>query len=186
MKKLFALLLAVMLIASMAVAVSAESTTTLTTTVPAATYTLNIPADQEIPFGATETNIGNVTVTNSSGFAVGKNLKVVVTYDAFAYDGVSTTIPFALTAKNEKADASLNSVDIPSGNHLTFYGQDTTEVTIYAQEEYNFTGASSNRYSALANIDKLILSISEKTWGKALAGDYSATITFTAEVVVEE
>ena len=38
MKKLFALALAVMLVLSMTPAVSAASTTTLTTTVPAATY----------------------------------------------------------------------------------------------------------------------------------------------------
>ena len=61
MKKFFAIALAVAMFASMAtVASAAENTTTLTTTVPAATYTLNIPANQEIPFGATQTNIGSV------------------------------------------------------------------------------------------------------------------------------
>ena len=80
MKKLTTLVLALALAASLAVPAFAANTTTLTTTVPAATYTLNIPADQEIPFGATETNIGSISVTDGTGFAVGKNLKVTLTY----------------------------------------------------------------------------------------------------------
>ena len=88
MKKFFAILLAVTMLASMAtVASAAENTTTLTTTVPAATYTLNIPANQEIEFGATSTNLGAVSVTESSSFAKGKNLNVTLTYDAFASEG---------------------------------------------------------------------------------------------------
>ena len=83
MKKLIALALAVTLLASMAVTVSAANTTTLTATVPAAGYTLNIPANQEVNFGTTQADIGNITVTDSAGFAVGKNLQVTVTYDAF-------------------------------------------------------------------------------------------------------
>lgn len=47
MKKFIALVLAMTMVFSMAVVVSAESTTTLTTTVPAATYTLNIPVSFE-------------------------------------------------------------------------------------------------------------------------------------------
>ena len=48
MKKIFAILLAVTMLTSMATVVSAAETTPLTTTVPTATYTLNIPAHQEI------------------------------------------------------------------------------------------------------------------------------------------
>ena len=99
MKKIFAILLAVTMLASMAtVASAAESTTTLTTTVPAASYTLNIPADQKIEFGATETDIGNITVTNSNGFAWGKNLKVTLSWEDFKSDGVASTIPFHINA----------------------------------------------------------------------------------------
>ena len=77
MKKLLSLALALLMLASVAT-VALASTTTLTTTVPPATYTLNIPADQEIPFGETGHNIGNVTVTDAAGFAEGKNLKVTM------------------------------------------------------------------------------------------------------------
>ena len=39
----------------------------------------------------------------------------------------------------------------------------------------------SNEYEGTAN--ETVVTISSTDWGKALAGDYSATITFTAEVV---
>jgi len=86
MKKFIALVLAMTMVFSMAVVASAESTTTLTTTVPAATYTLNIPADAVVPFGQQYTTLGNITVTDGSGFASGKNVEVTVTYDAFKPD----------------------------------------------------------------------------------------------------
>ncbi len=77
MKKLLSLALALLMLASVAT-VALASTTTLTTTVPPATYTLNIPADQEIPFGAVSTEIGAISVTDGTGFAEGKNLKVML------------------------------------------------------------------------------------------------------------
>lgn len=103
MKKLIALALAVTLLASMAVTVSAANTTTLTATVPAAGYTLNIPANQEVNFGTTQADIGNITVTDSAGFAVGKNLQVTVTYDAFSADKISTQIPYTASHCTRRA-----------------------------------------------------------------------------------
>jgi len=96
MKKFIAIAIAVLTVFSFTTVAFAESTTTLTTTVPDAEYTLNIPADQEIEYNATRTNIGLVTVTNSAGFADGKNLCVTVTYDAFKNNENETTIPFIL------------------------------------------------------------------------------------------
>ena len=90
MKKIFAILLAVTMLASMATVVSAaESTTTLSTTVPAATYTLNIPADQEIEFGSSGVIIGNVTITESANFAEGKNVEVFA-FNKCNFDNVDT------------------------------------------------------------------------------------------------
>ena len=73
MKKTLSFLMALVLVLSLGTMAFADGTTTLSTTVPPATYTLNIPADQEITFGATRAEIGNVTVSDSSGFAEGKN-----------------------------------------------------------------------------------------------------------------
>lgn len=66
MKKAIALLLAVMLVVSMAPAAFA-STTTLTTTVPGAAYEFSIPADTTIEYNALDTSIGYLEVTESAG-----------------------------------------------------------------------------------------------------------------------
>lgn len=174
MKKLFAILLAVTLVASMAMIVSAANTTTLTTTVPAATYTLNIPADQVIPFGATATNIGEISVTDSAGFAEGKNLKVTLTYTDFVCETASTTIPFVIRVSPYTTAASDTSViNVASGEAITFIGLEKGTVEKYVSSK------SGNE------LENTWILMNSEDWGKALAGEYTATITFTAEVVVE-
>lgn len=176
MKKLFAILLVVTMLASMATVVSAAETTTLTTTVPAATYTLNIPADQEIEFGATSSDLGNVTITDATGFAEKKNLQVTVSYSNFECPNNSTTIPMLLYAETENRNLTVN---INSGDILTFYGRTGGSVTECAQIR---RGETNEKY-AMTNLE---LRVNSEDWGKALGGEYSATITFTCEVVVEQ
>lgn len=173
MKKLIAILLTSILFLSVSVNVFADGTTTLTTSVPAATYTLNIPADQEITFGANKSNIGNVTVTNSEGFAIGKDLKVTVTYDAFSSDSVSTKIPYEIELGYEES-VSGNTLALPSGDSLTFEGKSNGTVSEKAKLfVYNGSGS----------VGRILIVIDSADWGKALAGEYSSTITFTSEVV---
>lgn len=181
MKKLTTLVLALALAASLTVPAFAANTTTLTTSVPAATYTLNIPADQEIPFGATETNIGSISVTDGTGFAEGKNLKVTLTYDAFTSETVDTKIPFAvgLRVSSLPGDKYLP-VIVKSGESMVFEGKATGDITEFI-EIHGKTTDTSNGYQGTAN--QAVVAISSTDWGKALAGNYSATITFTAEVV---
>lgn len=191
MKKFFAIALAVAMFASMATVASAaenSKTTTLTTNVPAASYTLNIPADQEIPFRSTSTNIGNVTITDSENFAVGKNIEVTITYDGlFVSDEVNTTIPYSIraTATGYSGGGSYGSggstsisLDKPSGSVFTFEGLANgtcSEYFVIKKSDYG----TQNETIALK------MDIAASAWGKALAGEYSTTITFTAEVVAE-
>lgn len=182
MKKLLTVALSLSLICSLSTVAFAADTTTLTTTVPDATYTLNIPADQEIPFGKTSANIGTITVTDSAGFAEGKDLQVTLTYDTFKADGVSTTIPY--TVFKVATEKGMNTVGHPwseereapmnSGEALIFRGQSSGD----CDEEFAF----SDYYDR----NRLRIKTESENWGKALAGDYSSTITFTAEVVVSE
>lgn len=170
MKKLFAILMVALMVVSMTTVVSAANTTTLTTTVPAASYTLNIPADQTIPFGTEKIDIGNVTVTDSAGFAEGKNLKVTVTYEDFACSAVTTTIPYVLQPVMGLG-TNIGSA-LKSGDFITFMGQNTGEVAEQAKVSAN-------------DMDGLCFVADSEDWGKALAGEYTSTITFTAEVVAE-
>ncbi len=184
MKKLLSLALALLMLASVAT-VALASTTTLTTTVPPATYTLNIPADQEIPFGATETDIGSITVTDAANFAEGKNLRVTLTYDAFSSSAVTTKIPFTVVLKDSTSSPSSPIIDdlekaIPSGKFMTFKGKSDGKI-----EEYSTLRGKAGYYSYDLKFDDTMVSITSINWGKALAGDYTATITFTAEVVAE-
>ena len=171
MKKVLAIIMAlVMMVPFASVAFAAD--TTLTTTVPEAAYTLNIPADQTIKFGATTTEIGVPTVTDTSGFADGKNLKVTLTYAPFSSTTTDSTIPF--TIKFNDSDRGEYEY-IYSSNSLTFLGYSngtTSELPCY---KYNYS---------MLNYDKCFINIESRTWGRALAGDYKATITYTAEVVV--
>lgn len=175
MKKLFAILLAVSLFVSMATIASAASTTTLTTTVPAATYTLNVPAEYVIPYGETWFEIDKPTVTNASGFAAGKNLKVTVNYDAFTCVNTTTTIPISLTARYEtdsmSATGNVAEVKMVSGDALVYEGN--TSGTVWLPLNGN------------KQLTALFVGSNSADWGKALAGDYTATITYSAEVVVE-
>lgn len=167
MKKITALVLALLIVMAFPMTAFASETTTLTTTVPAAAYTLNIPADQEIPFGSLSTEIGQITVTDSTGFAVGKNLKVTVSYNDFACEDAVTTIPYTLEMRGAGQEAPL-----ASGAGMVFYGETSGEVSTYPLRNGN------------EPYDKLKVLVDAIDWGNALAGSYSTTITFGAEVVI--
>ncbi len=189
MKKFIAVTLAALTVFCFSsVSFAAGNTTTLTTTVPDASYTLHIPADQQITFGATSTDIGTITVTDSSGFAVGKNLHVTITYDDFKAEGVSTTIPYYINSNGHwvSGGGSYGSggsgwVDLKkeSGSFFTFKGQGNGKCN-----EYYVLSEGSSKVAS-DDSKKLQVKINGEDWGKALGGEYSSTITFTAEVVAE-
>lgn len=183
MKKILTIIIvATIIIHSTIIFCYAESTTTLTTTVPAATYTLNIPANQNIPFGATETDIGNVTVTDSSGFAEGKNLSVTVSYDEFKANGISTTIPFSLAKFCPDAYGTAKQ-KLSSGSSMIFKGNASGSVNEKTMMEVVVGNMGHTSESVISG---LLLLIDSEDWSKALAGDYTANIIFTCEVVVEQ
>lgn len=174
MKKVIPLALALLMVCSMSVTAFA-ATTTLTTTVPEATYTLNIPANQEIPFGATEQEIGEISVTDSVGFASGKNLNVTVAYTPFSADGISTEIPYTLSLDGTRLAADHREGSLASGSTICFEGNSDGTVNKCP------TFSNFSDYSKTV----VIFNALSDDWGKALAGEYTTTITFTAEVVAE-
>ena len=187
MKKLASFLLVLAMILSMGTLAFADGTTTLSTTVPAAQYTLNIPADQTSPFGATSAEIGTVTVSDSSGFAKGKNLNVTVTYDAFSSSDVSTTIPFELVLCGAQISGTSVSQTkkFASGEDLVFRGLSSGSVESKAFMLHYYSNSSPVQEYDIY-VGQLKVSMLSTDWGKALGGDYTAQITFTSEVVVAE
>ena len=182
MKKLIALVMAVILLAATPTTVLADGTTTLTTTVPAEVqYTLNIPADQTVEYGTLEVNLGNITVTDSQGFAVGKNLSVTIDYTPFTAEGVDTSIPVQLAKVGSYPKIADVTSKFNSGHSIVFTGQSNGTVSTTT----SFV-AGSGSYARTYEVYKFIASMSSADWGKALPGDYTSTITFTSEVVVDE
>ncbi|MBQ0026791.1 MAG: hypothetical protein KBS79_05440 [Lachnospiraceae bacterium] len=171
MKKTLSIIIAIVTLIACATNAFAEQKTVLSTTVPGASYTLSIPADQQITFGATTTNIGDVKVTESSNFALGKNLSVTITHDDFSSKDTSTTIPYKIYAQTA---GNHDGPEIKSGDSIVFLGKSdgTLNEHVLHFETFYFS-----RYEVV---------IDSVDWGKALAGDYSSTITFTAEVVVAD
>lgn len=163
MKKLSALFLAlVLLVSAVPTAFAANTTpntTTLTTTVPSATYVLNIPADQEIPFGQTSMGIGNVTITDSKSFAVGKNVEVTVVYEPFTAEaaGIGTKIPYKL--QKYSSDKTVKK-SLASGEKLAFKGK--ADGTVEEKTVFSYASSLSTTMSELG------IEVQSTDWGKHL------------------
>ena len=184
MRKTIALILAVCTLLSFAVAASADTvtsgTTTLTTKVPAASYTMKIPTNQTIKYGAGFSEIGIVTIEKSEGFSAKKNVEVTVSTTEFTSESVDTTIPYEI----------LTAWGITGGTKWTFDGEavlrfegqqdGTVKSKATSIDISGVTKSSDNPDDQLTHMG---ISISSGAWANALAGDYTSTITFTSKVV---
>ena len=100
MKKTFALILAIALMASLSVTAFAANTTggdaDITTSI-APTYTVTIPADVNVQFNATETAFGAIEV-EASQIHPNKCIKVALTSDGKLENSIDATkvIPYAI------------------------------------------------------------------------------------------
>ena len=110
MKKLFALILTVCLLATMSVSAFAANTTggdaDITTSI-APTYTVTIPADVNVAFNATETAFGAIEVT-SAQIHPDKCIKVALASDGKLENSIDATkvIPYAIKDSTGAAFAS--------------------------------------------------------------------------------
>lgn len=182
MKKLIAIVIAVLTVFSFTTVAFAENTTTLTTTVPDAEYTLNIPADQTVTFGTEKITIPVPTVSNTSGFAEGKNLQVDFTYTNFTCPDTTTIIPI------EDIVYSTSSSDISDLSSFTrhtliYKGSSQGKLENNACTIAHVSGTANDYIISSYTLRTLVAKVDSEDWGKALAGEYTATITFTAEVV---
>ena len=125
MKKLFALILTVAMIASMSVAAfaanSAGGKADITTSI-APTYTVTIPADVNVQFNATETNFGAIEVT-AAQIHPNKCIKVELISDGELENSIDATKVIPYTIKDSIG------AEFTSATYLT--EGDKTELSIY-------------------------------------------------------
>ena len=125
MKKLFALILTVAMIASMSVAAfaanSAGGKADITTSI-APTYTVTIPADVNVQFNATETNFGAIEVT-AAQIHPNKCIKVELISDGELENSIDATKVIPYTIKDSIG------AEFTSATYLT--EGDKTELSIH-------------------------------------------------------
>ena len=118
MKKLFALILTVCLLASMSVTAFAANATggdaDITTSIDP-TYTVTIPADVTVAFNATETAFGTIEVT-ASQIHPDKCIKVALASDGKLENSIDATkvIPYAI--KDSQGAAFTSATYLTEGN----------------------------------------------------------------------
>lgn len=169
MKKSLAFLMAAAMMTSMPLAVCATSgQTTLTTVVPEASYTLNVPANFTIEYGATMVEIGDVTITNADGFSPYKGLKLTrKAFDHLRCDDVDTHIEFGIY--DNHGDTTMSGSNREHGIQLS--GNDEGGLT---------------PIEGLVG-EKIYFKLSDESqWAKAKTGTYTTTLEFTTEVVYLE
>ena len=170
MKKLLALLIAFLLVLPLATVASAE-TMTMTLTVPEADYTLVIPRDQEIPFRSKGEVLGSVRVKDVSGFAEGKNLRVTVSAAPFTSATTDTVLTYTLSG--QQAITGGKEFALGTNFDIVFEGQ--------SDGSLGFSKVMTG--SGLEGFDCLEIDFNEDDWDDLKPGDYTATITFNAQIV---
>ena len=140
MKKIFTVLLALAMLATMSLSVFAENTTggeaDITTSI-APTYTVTIPADVNVVFNATETAFGTIEVTDSQ-IHPDKCIKVELTSDGKLENDVDATkvIPYAI--KDSEGNAFTYATYLTEG--------DKTELSIHITAD-DWNSAYAGEYS---------------------------------------
>ena len=140
MKKLFALILAVVMIATMSVTALAANTTGGFTTITidiAPTYTVTIPANTTVAFNATETDFGAIEVT-ASQIHPDKCIKVALATDKELNNAIDNTkvIPYAI--KDSEGAAFTSATYLTEG--------DKTELSIHITAD-DWNAAYAGEYS---------------------------------------
>lgn len=174
MKRVFSIFVAVLMLGVLVIPAFAEgNTTTLTTVVPEAEYTLTIPADMEIPFGTDGKYIGEVKVTAVGGFAAGKGVEITVSHTPFECPEVETSIPYRIGLGPNERFVSLWISSTTDPIKFSFYH--TTGSSPDLQIDFDSGKYGAYLYFACASDD----------WNRALAGNYTSTLTFSASVVIK-
>ena len=145
MKKLFALILTVTMLATMSVTAFAANTTggdaDITTSIEP-TYTVTIPANTTVAFNATETAFGKIEVT-ASQIHPDKQIRVTLTTDGELNNTIDTTkvIPYVIKDASGAAfttatyltegDKTVLSIHITADDWNAAYAGDYTDTVTF-------------------------------------------------------
>lgn len=145
MKKLFAIALALVLVASLSVTAFAANTTggnaDITTSIEP-TYTVTIPANTNVNFNATETAFGTIEVT-ASQIHPDKQIRVTLTTDGELNNTIDTTkvIPYVIKDASGAAfttatyltegDKTVLSIHITANDWNAAYAGDYTDTVTF-------------------------------------------------------
>ncbi len=156
MKKIIALLLALVMLASLTVTALATGeqtgTTTLTAVVPEPSYTIHVPADMTLEFGNGEVQeVGSFYVSDLVN--VNRTISVLVTRSNLANG--SNTIPVTYYFKSGSADWS-----IPSDGSVFGVYNKLSDGTMFTSTW------------------KIGAQVTESDWTSATPGTYTTTLTF--------
>ena len=171
MKKILAILLVMALMVPMATfASAAENTMTLKTTVPAASYTLSIPATMEVPFASEEVKFALPEVIESSGFQ-GRDLRIYIS-DMAAIGDDNYRLPMQIVAN---PDEEAPAIDLMEEKAMYFIFTDESgslDNVCYVAEG-----------GAVGQLDSMSLLFEKEDWYKLSPGEHTGFIEFTSEVV---
>ena len=145
MKKLFAIALALVLVASLSVTAFAANTTggnaDITTSIEP-TYTVTIPANTNVNFNATETAFGTIEVT-ASQIHPDKQIRVTLTTDGELNNTIDTTkvIPYVIKDASgagfttatylTEGDKTVLSIHITADDWNAAYAGDYTDTVTF-------------------------------------------------------
>ena len=114
MKKIFALILAIALMASLSVTAFAADNVDITTSIEP-TYTVTVPANTNVDFKATETAFGAIEVTDSQ-IHPDKCIKVTLTTDGKLENGIDATKVIPYVVKDAEGNTFTSATYLTEGD----------------------------------------------------------------------
>jgi hypothetical protein len=173
-------------------------TTDLETAIPE--YDMTIPAKTVLPIGATHWRLGNVKIAGKY-FVRPDKVDVIVTHDPFKHstydEGASATDKAARTIEFTVSDKALTDAALDNTKHRYFFqdgkhtGASHDTDTMQSAFPYAYTGYSSDRYqdgyvSEINETHQVWLNAAAAQWTGKEKGNYTGSITFTANVVTTD
>lgn len=180
MKKIIMLVVVLVTALSSSMVVFADSQdVNFTVEVPETKYTLQIPASQELTYGEEFSYIGDIAVSESEGFFLGKKLALTISYDSLKNsenDSAEISYELALGSDTETPNESIASLATNNDDgSYTYYFNPNDEGVV---DGVMMQGSDTE-------LPHTFIVIGRNIWKEAVSGNYTTVINFTSEIVCE-